>query len=156
VIHVNEGTRGFVLSRVSVGEPCPHCGSEERDVVVQYQVFGFFQAFCASWGRRYVVECRQCRAELAPLAIAAFEEEHGNPIPYGHRFGLAALTTLVAITVTVLAVGLRSRIVTIVLLAMWAIVGVVTWRRARMSTFRRRRRRRRRDQSTRRPTADVS
>ena len=61
MILVNEGTRGFVLSRVSVGEPCPQCGSEERDVVVQYQVFGFFQAFCASWGRRYVVECRRLR-----------------------------------------------------------------------------------------------
>ncbi len=153
MILVNEGTRGFVLSRVSVGEPCPQCGSEERDVVVQYQVFGFFQAFCASWGRRYVVECRRCRTDLAPLAIATFEEEHGNPIPYGHRFGLAALGTLVAITVAVLAFGLRSRIVTIVLLAVWAVVGVVTWRRARTSTFSRRRRR---TQSTRPPTTAAS
>jgi hypothetical protein len=153
VILVNEGTRGFVLSRVSVGEPCPHCGSEERDVVVQYQVFGFFQAFCASWGRRYVVECRRCRAELAPLAITGFEEEHGNPIPYGHRFGLAALATLVAITVAVLAFGLRSRTFTMVLLAVWAIVGVFAWRKRRTSTFSRRRRR---TQSTRPPTAEAS
>jgi len=139
MILVNEGTRGFVLSRTSVGEPCPHCGSDERDVVVQYQVFGFFQAFCASWGRRYVVECRRCRAELAPLAIAGFEEEHGNPIPYGHRFGLAALLSLMTISVAILAIGLRNRAVTVVLLAVWAVVGVVAWRNRLRSTFLRRR-----------------
>jgi hypothetical protein len=151
MILVNEGTRGFVLSRVSVGEPCPHCGSEERDVVVQYQVFGFFQAFCASWGRRYVVECRRCRVELAPLAIAGFEEEHGNPIPYGHRFGLAALLSLVAVTVAIFAIGIRNRAVTVVLLAVWAIVGVVAWRKGRRSTFLRRR-----AQATPRPTTEPS
>jgi hypothetical protein len=150
MILVNEGTRGFVLSRDSVGEPCPHCGSEERDVVVQYQVFGFFRAFCASWGRRYVVECRQCRAELAPLAIAGFEEEHGNPIPYGHRFGLTALLSLVAISVAILAIGVRNRAVTIVLLAVWTIVGVVAWRKRRRSTFLRRR-----AQATPRPTTEA-
>jgi hypothetical protein len=138
MILVNEGTRGFVLSRTAVGEPCPHCGSEERDVVVQYQVFGFFNAFCASWGRRYTVECRQCRAVLAPLPIATFEAEHGNPIPYGHRFGLGVLAALIALTVAVFAAGVRNRAVTIVLLAVWAIVGLWCWRNSRGSTFRRR------------------
>ncbi|MDQ1382850.1 MAG: hypothetical protein QOG65_229 [Actinomycetota bacterium] len=151
MILVNEGTRGFVLNRISVGEPCPHCGSEERDVVVQYEVFGVFRAFCASWGRRYVVECRRCRAELAPLAIAGFEEEHGNPIPYGHRFGLPALLSLVAISLAILAIGIRNQSVTIVLLAVWAMVGVVAWRKARRSAFLRRR-----AQSTPRPTTEAS
>jgi hypothetical protein len=139
VILVNEGTRGFVLSRTTTGERCPHCGSQERDTVVQYQVFGFFQAFCASWGRRYTVECRQCRNVLAPIAIAEFEAEHGNPIPYGHRFGLATLAALVALSGAVLAAGVRNRPFTIVLLVVWSTVGVWCWRRSRASTFRRRR-----------------
>lgn len=138
VILVNEGTRGLVLSRTSGHEPCPNCGSDERDVSVSYQVFGFFRAFCASWGRRYVVACRRCRTELAPLAVSAFEREHGNPIPFGHRFGLLILLALVALSGVVYATGIRNRAVTLVLLAVWAIVGIVTWRRSRTSSFARR------------------
>ena len=138
MILVNDGSRGLVLDRMSGQQPCPHCGSDERDVVVSYHVFGFFQVFCASWGRRYVLECRRCRAELAPVAIATFEVEHGNPIPYGQRFGLPVLATLVALTIACYASGLRNRVVTLVLLAVWSAVAVVWWRRARRSSFRRR------------------
>jgi hypothetical protein len=135
---VNDGARGLVLERVSGQQACPHCGSDERDVVVSYHVFGFFQVFCASWGRRYVVECRHCRVELAPLAINAFEVEHGNPIPYGQRYGLHVLLALVVLTAAVYASGLRNRVVTLVVLATWAAVAFVGWRKARRSSFRRR------------------
>lgn len=138
MILVSEGTRGLVLRRTSGEEPCPNCGSDERDVVVSYQVFGFFKAFCANWGRRYAVECRRCRTELEPVTISTFESEYGNPIPYGHRFGLAALAVLMTLTIAVFASGLRSRVVTVSLLALWVVVGIGCWRTSRMSTFRRR------------------
>jgi hypothetical protein len=55
VILVSDDARPIVLQRADDGTPCDDCGSPERVVAVDYQVFGFFRAFCTSWGRWNVV-----------------------------------------------------------------------------------------------------
>jgi hypothetical protein len=138
VILVNEGSRRIVLAATADGPPCSECGSEQRVVAVRYQVFGFFKAFCASWSRHYSIECRQCRRTSSAITRADFETAHGNAIPYGHRFGLVALGVLIGATLGTLTTLGRGPLVTVMLLIVWATVGVLLWRNAWTSAFSRR------------------
>ena len=116
MILVNEGTRGFVLSRVTVGEPCPHCASEERDVGAVPGVRllpGLLRELGSPLRRRMPAVPSRARA----AGDRGLRRGARNSILYGHRFGLAALLSLVAISVAILAIGVRNRAVTIVLLA---------------------------------------
>jgi hypothetical protein len=138
VILVNEGSRRIVLAPTADGQPCGECGSEQRVVAVRYQVFGFFKAFCASWSRHYFIECRRCRRTLSAITRADFEAAQGNAVPYGHRFGLIALGVLIAVTLGMLTALGRGPFVTVMLLIVWAAVGVLLWRNAWTSAFSRR------------------
>ena len=139
MILVNEGSRRIVLGPAGADARCEHCGSDQRIIVLTYQVFGFFR-FCASWSRRYVLECRQCRTPILPIARSEFEHEQGNAIPYGHRFGLAVLAALVAVSLAVKAIGLHGTLVNLALLLLWVSAAFACWRVAWESSFSRRRR----------------
>jgi hypothetical protein len=138
VILVDEGTRRLVLARTDDGQPCHECASRQRVIAVRYQVFGFFNVFCASWSRHYSVECRQCRAIVSAMTRSEFENDHGNAIPYGQRYGLLVLGLLIAGTVLVLATVGRGPGVGLVLLIAWTASTVSLWRRSWVSSFTRR------------------
>jgi len=138
MILVNEGSRRIVLCPASADARCEHCGSDQRMVVLSYEVFGFFR-FCASWSRRYVIECRQCRTPILPIRQSEFEAEQGNAIPYGHRFGLAVLAALLVVTLAIKWIATRGTLADIALLVLWIGVGVTFWRIAWKSSFSRRR-----------------
>jgi hypothetical protein len=138
MILVNEGSRRIVLGPAPADTRCEQCGSSQRMIVLSYQVFGFFR-FCASWSRRYVLECRQCRTPIVPIARSDFEHEQGNAVPYGHRFGLAVVSALVVVTLATKAIARRGTLVNVALLALWVIAGYACWRVAWESSFSRRR-----------------
>ncbi len=149
MILVSEGSRRVVLGPDSAFAPipvftpeplrerCGECGSDRRMVVVSYEVFAFFR-FGASGRRRYTIDCRDCRASIAPVRRTEFEREHGNAVPYGHRFGLAVLALLIAVTLADRSIA-DVRFVDIALVALWASAGIAFWRIAPESSFSRRR-----------------
>ena len=136
MILVSDGTRRVVVGPAADGAACPECSAHQRVVVATYQVFGFFR-FGMSWSRRYLIECRQCRAVLLPLARSDFDREHGNPLPYGHRFGFAAILVLAVASIAIHHfVGAAA---SFALAGLWFVAGLALWRTAWNSTFKRRR-----------------
>jgi hypothetical protein len=141
VILVDEGSRRLVLARTDDAQPCHECESRQRIIAVRYQVFGFFNVFGASWSRHYYVECRQCRTTVSAMTRSEFENDHGNAIPYGQRYGLLVLGLLIAGTVVVLATVGRGPALGVALLIVWTASAVTLWRSAWASSFTRRRKR---------------
>jgi Flp pilus assembly protein TadB len=80
---------------------------------------------------------------LAAIERREFEMSCGNAIPYGQRFGLLALGSLMALTLVSVSIVGRSAAITTGLAVAWAVVVLVLWRIRWTSTFTRKRTRKR-------------